>query len=448
MYIIKDSFEEDLNIMENTNNTFIVQPFEFKLGMNKYLYLFNKVYLGFYQDSRNYNSPNSLDYDLWNINNSKNIFLSDWSNYNFNNFNDTIENNEEIDEEKIYYITKNKNKKDLNENINKIETSIQKKEENNLTISGTQADEKRLNTFDNQTKILKNKKEEKNIIEEDEKINLENISSIIIEIKNDDNYLSEQKNIYKKIPYLKNKKIFFKKQPSSGIMAPSKEENNLPKNYSTKFINKKRKREIKSIVPTNDKQRIKRIHDIFSSDNLLKKIRIHFLNFCIEFINNFVQKKFLKINYDFKKNAKEAFTKELKRYSLGDIINREISSKYIKFNEKYNKNIYEEYEHHEILKKIFSLKFEILFKFYWNNNRIINLKGLNIGLNEEILKKYNLKKEIKLSEDVEFFNDIFDTKKTYKDLLKTNKSLAIKYRKEMINCCFRNFYHNPIFIIN
>ena len=138
----------------------------------------------------------------------------------------------------------------------------------------------------------------------------------------------------------------------------------------------------------------------------------------------------------------------MKRYSLGDIINREISSKYIKFNEKYNKNIYEEYEHHEILKKIFSLKFEILFKFYWNNNRIINLKGLNIGLNEEILKKYNLKKEIKLSEDVEFFNDIFDTKKTYKELLKTNKSLAIKYRKEMINCCFRNFYHNPIFIIN
>ena len=158
---------------------------------------------------------------------------------------------------------------------------------------------------------------------------------------------------------------------------------------------KKRGREIKG-----NKNKLK-CHDKNSSDNLLRKIQVHYISFIISFINEILEnlgynQKFFKLDYKFKFNIKKEFVESLKTKNIGEIICNEISSKY-KEDSNYNKKIYEQIKENEVLKKIFSENYLILFrKVYYQNIHKINLS------------EYGLDKEIKLSKKVEMFNDLYN----------------------------------------
>ena len=158
---------------------------------------------------------------------------------------------------------------------------------------------------------------------------------------------------------------------------------------------KKRGREIKG-----NKNKLK-CHDKNSSDNLLRKIQVHYISFIISFINEILEnlgcnQKFFKLDYKFKFNIKKEFVESLKTKNIGEIICNEISSKY-KEDSNYNKKIYEQIKENEVLKKIFSENYLVIFrKFYYQNKDKINLS------------EYGLDKKIKLSKKVEMFNDLYN----------------------------------------
>ena len=158
---------------------------------------------------------------------------------------------------------------------------------------------------------------------------------------------------------------------------------------------KKRGREIKG-----NKNKLK-CHDKNSSDNLLRKIQVHYISFIISFINEILEnlgcnQKFFKLDYKFKFNIKKEFVESLKTKNIGEIICNEISSKY-KEDSNYNKKIYEQIKENEVLKKIFSEKYLVIFRKVYYQNK-----------DEIYLSEYGLDKKIKLSKKVEMFNDLYN----------------------------------------
>jgi hypothetical protein len=229
-------------------------------------------------------------------------------------------------------------------------------------------------------------------------------------------------------------------------------------------------------------------HDCFSEDNLSIKIKSHFLNFSVDFSNelflylktNYVyfneieQKfkeenipliKFFKLNheyktYDKKKEIKTHKSKtstkkqknhedyDLKGKTLGSIINQRTSSK-IKHKDKKNNNqkIYKAIiERNELLKEIFSVKYETLLKIYYRNAYTINISEL--GLDETILGKYGLNQEISLSKNIKMFKDLIENNSTCKDFIKKNNyDLAEYYKIALKNCMFKRYLPNARFLL-
>ena len=73
------------------------------------------------------------------------------------------------------------------------------------------------------------------------------------------------------------------------------------------------------------KARTFKIHNKYTAYNLLRKIQVHYLTFIIYFMNYLLyklgyNKKFYKLDYDFKKNVKKEFVKSLKSQNIGEII--------------------------------------------------------------------------------------------------------------------------------
>ena len=176
------------------------------------------------------------------------------------------------------------------------------------------------------------------------------------------------------------------------IMYISSKENLVEKKGM--LINKKRGRKRKKINKF-------KIHDKNSSDNLLRKIQVHYISFIISFINEILknlkyEERFFKLDYKFKFNINKKFVESLKTKNIGEIISNEISKKY-KEDSNYNKKIYEQIKENEVLKKIFSENYLVIFrKFYYQNKDKINLS------------EYGLDKKIKLSKKVEMFNDLYN----------------------------------------
>ena len=131
------------------------------------------------------------------------------------------------------------------------------------------------------------------------------------------------------------------------------------------YIYKKRGRKGNEIKDNINKVKI---HDKNSSDNLLIKIQVHYISFIVSFINEILKnlnykQRFFKLDYKFKKNVKKEFVESLKTQNIGDIICNEISDKYDKkkYNKKNNISIYNEVKNDEILRKIFSENYLLLF---------------------------------------------------------------------------------------
>ena len=215
-------------------------------------------------------------------------------------------------------------------------------------------------------------------------------------------------------------------EKESNIKSLLKEENNFSQDDSTELIKKKRHRGKQNSKGTNKG----RVHSVFSADNLLRKIQVHYLNFIISFLNNVLkhlnyEKKFLKLDYKFKKNIKKEFVETLKEKTIGEIITNKISIKYTKYGENTNEIIYRELKENKVLNNLFSINYLKFFKkYYFKSCKNINLKD------------YGLDIEFALSKKV----------KTYKNLLKENESLGKNYKKYFNECAIKNFLPDAIFI--
>ena len=105
-------------------------------------------------------------------------------------------------------------------------------------------------------------------------------------------------------------------------------------NNSTQLTKKKTKRGRERTIKGNEnKNKKEKIHDKNTSDNLIRKIQVHYLSFIVSFLNDILKNlnyktKFLNLNYEFKMNIKKDFVESLKKKTIGEIISNEISNKY------------------------------------------------------------------------------------------------------------------------
>lgn len=183
----------------------------------------------------------------------------------------------------------------------------------------------------------------------------------------------------------------------------------------------------------NSKEMVK-IHDKFSTDNLLRKVQVHYISFIVTFLNKILEvfnfkERFYKLDYEFKKNVNKKFVSSLKKKTIGEIICNKISVKYRKQKEDANKIIYEQIKENKVLSNILSENYLSFFKkVYYKSNKIFNLKEYGIDIN------------IVLSKNV----------KMYKDLLKDNEVLDTnkEYQKNMNECVIQNFLPNSIFLLH
>ena len=254
-------------------------------------------------------------------------------------------------------------------------------------------------------------------------LGLPKLSSNDFEIENK---VSKEKNL---INWMNNieKKNSEKNEKESDIKFLLKKDNGFSQNDSTELTKKKRKRGKENSKGSKNAK----VHNIFSQDNLLRKIQIHYLNFIISFLNNIIKhlnyddKKFLKLNYELKKNVSKNFFNTLKEKTIGEIITNKISIKYKKHEKNTNDIIYQELKENKVLNNIFEENYLKLFnKFYFKSYKIISLKD------------YGLDKEFILSNKV----------KMYKNLLKDNESLGKNYKKYINKCAIKNFLPDAIFI--
>jgi len=76
-----------------------------------------------------------------------------------------------------------------------------------------------------------------------------------------------------------------------------------------------------------------KIYEKFYTDNLLRKIQVHYLSFIISFLKEILEQfnfkqRFYKLDYYFIKNVNMKFVESSKQKNLGEIICNKISSKY------------------------------------------------------------------------------------------------------------------------
>jgi hypothetical protein len=177
-------------------------------------------------------------------------------------------------------------------------------------------------------------------------------------------------------------------------------------------------------------------HDIYAEDNISVKIKTHYLNFIISFLNcifphfNY-KKKLYKLDKEFKINIKKINSKDnldsLNDKTIGEIISNKISKKYRSVNDKSNANkkICEEIKNNPILNRILSENYLIFFKkFYYNTDSFINLK--DYGLNKVIFFTKNVK--------------------NFKHLLKDNENKGEKYIMSIKEHVVRNYIPDLMFL--
>jgi len=197
------------------------------------------------------------------------------------------------------------------------------------------------------------------------------------------------------------------------------------KSTNNKKVGRKRKED--AVLKKDDS-----LHDMYSEDNISVKIKSHYLNFIISFLNcifphfNY-KKKLFNLDKEFKINIKKNIIESLNDKTIGEIISNKISKKYSTIQDKINanKDIYEEIKNEPILNKILAENYLIFFrKFYYTNDSYFNLK--DYGLN----KKINLTKKVK----------------KFKHLLEKNEDKGEKYIMSVKEYVHRYYLPSLIFI--
>jgi hypothetical protein len=170
----------------------------------------------------------------------------------------------------------------------------------------------------------------------------------------------------------------------------------------------------------------KKTHDIFSDDNILRKIQVHFISFIILFLNDIlrsfgIREKFLKLDYKFKKDVNKQKFAEIKSKNIGEIISSKISTKY-KTEENVNKNLYELLKTNEVLGAIFDMNYMTVFRiFYMKKEKTLDLRI------------FGIEKEITLSKKTETCYELLEKEKS-----KENNEKYINLINECLNKKFLN----------
>ena len=184
----------------------------------------------------------------------------------------------------------------------------------------------------------------------------------------------------------------------------------------------------------------KNTHNNLSSDNLLRKVQVHYFSFLISFLNYLLELfkydyKFLELDYRIKKNI----NKNEKKRKIGNvkiinsfddvsvekIISQKRKKQCKKYEENHNQIICEAVKRNKILYNILKDKHLNIFKkFYFTTSKLINLK------------EYGEDKCIKLPNEV----------KTHIDLLKDNSDFEEEYKKSINQCILKNYFPKSKFI--
>lgn len=259
------------------------------------------------------------------------------------------------------------------------------------------------------------------IIETKYKDNNENIKEDENKNKKEENSSTAQKDISSEINEIGKYSINMKEMSCIDKKKTSKNESTKAKI----LVGRKRKRSTASSKGPH--------HGKFSEDNISVKVKIHYLNFIISFLNCIFShlnynKGLSKLTKGFKINIKKSNIESLNNKTIGDIISNEISIKYTTIDDKINanKDIYEEIKNNPILNKILSENYLTFFKkFYYRTDSKVNLKD------------YGLNKDIKFTEDV----------KNYKHLLlKKGVKEDDEYKMFIIMHIHRNYLPGLKFI--
>lgn len=171
-------------------------------------------------------------------------------------------------------------------------------------------------------------------------------------------------------------------------------------------------------------------HDKFFSDNIIRKIQCHYLNFIVSFMNELLgilnyKEKFLNLDYKFKSNVNKKTINNLKNSTIKDILCTKISCKYKMSEENHNMKIINLIKNNDVINSILSENYLSFFKnIYYKSCRTINLSIY--GLNQII----TLSKNIKM----------------YQDLINKNLINDENYKKRLNECVIRNFISKSIFL--
>ena len=135
-------------------------------------------------------------------------------------------------------------------------------------------------------------------------------------------------------------------------------------------------------------------HTKDTSDNILRKIQVHFLSFVVSFMNvllTVLLKKsiysdiFVDIDYNIKKVISKKTFSSFKKMDIGEILRHKASPKFRTKNEENNSIIYEKVKENKNVNYFLSKNFMKLFKdVYLKNKRSINENGIIFDLPEKV----------------------------------------------------------------
>ena len=177
--------------------------------------------------------------------------------------------------------------------------------------------------------------------------------------------------------------------------------------FTTTYTNKKRGRQIININIAK-----KETHLSSSPDNILSKIQIHFINFIINFSNDYIyaikktnQCSFKNINSSFKAKISKRHFEKTKNLTIKQILESvDISIKYKTCNKDINKDTLQKLDNDPRFQKLFDMKFLDLFHYYYNNGQPLKeicSSGIKIDLSKKTKTFYDLLEKYKdLKEDM------------------------------------------------
>lgn len=145
----------------------------------------------------------------------------------------------------------------------------------------------------------------------------------------------------------------------------------------------------------------KKPHLNTSKDNVTSKIQIHFLNFVIKVVNDYIyyftkskRLKLVKIGHPEKSKVSKLYIKKLKSWNIDDLLeNLNISSKYKRYKKDNNQKIRDKLNKYPWFQQLSKLTIKTLFNIYYNNKlplEKINLIGKEIIPSDKTMDFYNL----------------------------------------------------------